>query len=217
MKKYKETNSIYPCQEAAVGGELTAPQNSSRTNSAGNILLNDFLCDMGILGSQIINCHLPIVYPLGSLLCNPVHLKPNGRDYFLVEYCSNFRFIYRIHCDANGYYSAMILDSFGNIGFVPTHCFSRLYKRAFKSGPVIFPNQLIQIIIQNFVFMITEKGTVEKYIMNKFGVIPTRSYGGINIIQPEFLVYVLLTFMPKKFITKTKAKRLLLENKSNRP
>lgn len=217
MKKYKETNSIYPCQEAAVGGELTAPQNSSRTNSAGNILLNDFLCDMGILGSQIINCHLPIVYPLGSLLCNPVHLKPNGRDYFLVEYCSNFRFIYRIHCDANGYYSAMILDSFGNIGFVPTHCFARLYKRAFETGLVICPNQLIQIIIQNFVYMICDKGTVEKYIMNTLGVIPTRSYGGINIIQPKFLVYVLLTFMPKKFITKTKAKRFLLENKSNRP
>ena len=213
----KKKRPLSPCQEIAVRGELTAPQNSSSINNAGDILLNDFFCDMGILGNQITNRYLPIVYSLGSLLSDPVHLKPNGRDYFLVEYCSNFRFIYRIHCDANGYYSAMILDSFGNIGFVPTHCFSRLYKRAFQSGLVIFPNQLIQIIIQNFVFMITEKGTVEKYIMNKFGVIPTRSYGGINIIQPEFLVYVLLTFMPKKFITKTKAKRLLLENKSNRP
>ena len=111
----------------------------------------------------------------------------------------------------------MILDSFGNIGFVPTHCFARLYKRAFETGLVICPNQLIQIIIQNFVYMICDKGTVEKYIMNTLGVIPTRSYGGINIIQPKFLVYVLLTFMPKKFITKTKAKRFLLENTSNRP
>ena len=151
----KKKRPLSPCQEIAVRGELTAPQNSSNINNAGDILLNDFFCDMGILGNQITNRYLPIVCSLGSLLSDPVHLKPNGRDYFLVEYCSNFRFIYRIHCDANGYYSAMILDSFGNIGFVPTHCFSRLYKRAFKSGPVIFPNQLIQIIIQNFVFNVS--------------------------------------------------------------
>jgi hypothetical protein len=216
MKKCK-SKPVSSCKEVARTGELAAPQNSSKTNNAGSILLDNFSCDMEILGNQIINCYLPIVYPLGSLLCNPVHLKVNERDYFLVEYCGNFRFIYRIHCDANGYYSAMILDSLGNIGFVPTHCFARLYKRAFETGLVICPNQLIQIIIQNFVYMICDKGTVEKYIMNTLGVIPTCIYGSINIIKPKSLLYVLLTFMPKKFISKTKAQRYRLENKRNRP
>ena len=65
--------------------------------------------------------------------------------------------------------------------------------------------------------MICDKGTVEKYIMNTLGVIPTCIYGSINIIKPKSLLYVLLAFMPKKFISKTKAQRYRLENKRNRP
>ena len=62
-----------------------------------------------------------------------------------------------------------------------------------------------------------EKGSVDKYILNEVGVVPTVNINGLNLIDSEHLVYVLLTFMPKEFINDKKQERYLLENQKYRP
>ena len=216
MKKCK-SKPVSSCKEVARTGELAASQNSSKLNKDGKSLFDDFFYDMPILGKKMTKSNLPIQYPLGNPFSIPLHLKPNGRDYYLIEYAKNYRFVYRLHCNSDGCYSAMVLDSNGNIGFIPSHLLLRLYQRAFLAGLIIYPDQLIPIIVQNFVYMTMEKGSVDKYILNEVGVVPTVNINGLNLIDSEHLVYVLLTFMPKEFINDKKQERYLLENQKYRP